>query len=121
MVDSASPRPDPGLPALLAARARAASDERLTLDVAGGLLAAAAAIVWRPMAWPVLLSAALCFASFGAWGIAERELSDQALDAAGRSARLLRALRTTATAVGSLAAFVLLFGALGLAMGRFIS
>jgi hypothetical protein len=120
MIDFVS-RSDAGLPELLAARARGASDARLALDVALGLLAAIVVLVWRPSAWPVLLGAALCFASFGAWGIAERELTDPALDAGGRSARLLRALRTVATTIGSLAAFVLLFGLLGLAMGRFIS
>ena len=120
MIDFA-PRRDVGLPELLAARARNASDVRLALDVAGGLLAAAVLLVWRPPAWPVPLSAALCFAAFGAWGIAERELSEQRLAAGGGNARLLRVLRTTATAVGSLAAFVLFFGVLGLALGRIIS
>jgi hypothetical protein len=120
MIDFAA-RSDAGLPELLAARARGASDARLALDVAGGLLAAAAVLVWRPAAWLLLLSAALCFASFGTWGIAERELHDHGGDASSRSAHLLRALRTLAAGIGSLAAFVLLFGVLGLAMGRFIS
>jgi hypothetical protein len=120
MIDFA-PRTDAGLPELLAARARNASDVRLALDVAGGLLAAAVLLVWRPPAWPVSLSAALCFAAFGAWGIAERELHDERLDAGGRDARVLRALRSLATAVGTLAAFVLFFGALGLALGTIIS
>ena len=71
-------RPDVGLPELLAARARSASDTRLVLDVAGGLLASGVAVAWRPAAWFPMLSAALCFAAFGCWGIADRELAERA-------------------------------------------
>ena len=65
---------DASLPELLAARARSSSDLRLTLDVAVGLAAGAVAVWWHPTGWIVALSAALCFAAFGAWGLADRAL-----------------------------------------------
>ncbi|HEX3160276.1 MAG TPA: hypothetical protein VHQ45_17280 [Gemmatimonadaceae bacterium] len=120
MVNSAL-RPDVGLPELLAARARSASDARLALDVAGGLLVSGAALVWRPTAWFVVLSGALCFAAFGCWGIADRELAERPRAVDGVPARALRALRAVAAAVGTLAAVALLFGLLVVALGTWIS
>jgi hypothetical protein len=87
------------------------------LDVAGGLLVAAIAGFARPWAWPLLLSAALCFAAFGAWGIADRELTDRGDASPTAGVRLLRALRLVAIAVGTAAAVTLLLTALGIALG----
>lgn len=67
-------RPDASLAEVLTARARAASDTRLALDFAGGFVFAASAYIWRPKGWFLVLSAAICFAAYGAWGIADREL-----------------------------------------------
>jgi hypothetical protein len=120
MVNSA-PRPDASLPELLAARAHGASDARLALDVALGLLAAAAAGLWRPTGWIVMLSAALCFAAFGAWGIAERELGERVDDGDAPQRRLLRVQRSIAVAVGGAAFVVLVLGALAFAFGTVIS
>jgi hypothetical protein len=120
-----------GLAALLARRARDASDGRLVLDVIGGVLAAAAALVWRPPAWPVFLSAACCFAAFGAWGIADRVLGERGERAerdepggrgdSNRLLRLLRIARVAAAVVGTVAALALLFSLLALALGTWIS
>lgn len=88
------------LPALLAARARAAPDGRLALDAGGGLLTATLAVVVRPPAWPLLLAVATCFLAYGAWGIADRALQEKAPGAHG--ARLLRALRGGAAMLGAL-------------------
>lgn len=106
--------PDARLPDLLAARARAASDTRLALDLGGGTFAAAAALFWRPAAWVPLLAAALCFAAFGLWGIADRSL-------ATRPSAAARALRAFAGALGSLAGIALLFGVVAFGLGRIIS
>ena len=120
MVNSA-PRTDVSLPELRAARAHDASDTRLALDVALGLFAAAAAGVWRPTGWILLLSAGLCFAAFGAWGIAERELHERVGDDDARQQRLLRVQRSLAIGVGSAAFVVLVLGALAFAFGTVIS
>ena len=132
MADSAS-RPDASLPELLAARARGASDGRLALDLAGGLVAAAVALAWRPSGWLVLLSTALCFAAFGAWGIADREARErpdrsESPDTRGRSpvspvalVSILRGARTLAAVVGAVAVATLLFATLALALGTWIS
>ena len=120
MVNSAL-RPDVGLPELLASRARSASDMRLVLDVAGGLLAVGIALVFRPTAWFLVLSAALCFAAFGCWGIADRELGERTSGAAGMPARALMAMRALAAVVGTLAAVSLLFGLLVVTLGTWIS
>jgi hypothetical protein len=113
-------RPGASLPELLAARARAASDGRLVLDVVGGLLVAGAALLWRPAGWILLLSAALCFAAFGAWGIADRELGERTTTI-GMSTRALRLLRLLAVAIGGTAAVTLLLAALGVVLGPLIS
>jgi hypothetical protein len=109
MTDSAL-RSDASLPDLLADRARHASDRRLALDVAGGVLAAAAAVYWRPRPWILLLAAATCFAAFGAWGIADRA-----------AARWVRPLRALAAVVGALAALALAAGVVALGLGTIIS
>ena len=102
-------------------RARAASTRRLSADTMGGILVASAALTLRPAGWAVIASAGLCFAAFGAWGIADR-----LLDQPGRFGRravvaFLLVLRTVAVTIGVAAALVLLFGIAGLAMGTWIS
>ncbi|AHG92763.1 hypothetical protein J421_5228 (plasmid) [Gemmatirosa kalamazoonensis] len=108
MNDSAlPPAADATLPELLAARARRASDLRLALDVGVGVLVAAAALFWRPTAWVLLLSAALCFVAFGLWGIADR---------AGN-----RTLRAAAATLGVVAALALGAGVVAIGLGTIIS
>lgn len=106
------------LPALLARRARNASDTRLALDLGVGLLAAVALVILRPPAWWLLASAALCFAAFGGWGIADREMIDVADP---RARAFLRAARIAAVVLGSAALAVLLFGSMAVALGRWAS
>ena len=100
---------------LLAARAGRASDLRLALDVAGGLLVVAGALAWRPTGWLLAACVGAAFLAFGGWGIADRELA-----AAGDrvvTRRLCEAARAAAVMLGALAVaafvFTLLFGALG--------
>jgi hypothetical protein len=111
-------QPDANLPELLAARARGASDGRLVLDVSGGLLAAGAAVLWRPTAWILVLGVALCFAAFGTWGIADRELHDDTRPPASPIARVLRMLRVLAIVVGGVAAVTVLLVGLGVLLGH---
>jgi hypothetical protein len=113
----------PSLTAALAARARAASDGRLALDVGGGLVAALVIGIWRPSAWPIGVSAAIGLAAFGAWGIAEREIQERASDvAAGRRLVLaLRVLQGISITAGILAAAVAGFALLAFALGTIIS
>ena len=66
------------LPEMLAQRARQASDRRLALDAALGLIAAASFAVLRPPLWIPLTALAFCLGAFGAWGILDRELVDSA-------------------------------------------
>jgi hypothetical protein len=106
MTDTTLPSDDT-LPELLAARARRASDLRLAIDVGGGVLVAAAMVFWRPWGWIFVLPAALCFAAFGLWGIADRA-----------GARPLRAL---AAVIGVLAAVGLVGAIVALGVGRVIS
>ena len=107
------------LPELLVARARRASDGRLVSDVIGGALAAAVVMIWRPTGWLPLLSAACCFAAFGAWGIADRVLGEQSDPR--RWTKALTALRAVVAVVGAIAGVALLLSLCGLALGTWTS
>ena len=120
MVDTAAPS-DEGLAGVLAARARAASDGRLILDVAAGLLVALAIVIWHPRAWVVPCSIGITLAAFGAWGLADRELAERAAVADGRLVRTLRVLRGFAVLAGVVAAGVACFSILGIGLGNWIS
>lgn len=104
----------------LAARAQRASMLRLILDVAGGLIAFGIIVAWRPEGWAIPASAALCFATFGAWGASERLLDSPYRITNSVIAGSLLILRTLAIVVGVVAALVILFGSLKIAMGTFI-
>src|SRR5690348_14236466 len=101
---------DLNLREFLTTRARTASDLRLALDAALGLLAAIVALLWRPGGWKLVTSAALCFVAFGAWGIADRELQEREQTSGDSrvSLRLLRVARVVAATLGAAAAIALL-------------
>ena len=128
MVDTAA-RPDAGLAELLALRARSASRRRLTLDVVLGLSVALVMALWRPVAWPVPFSAALCFAAFGVWAAADRRLvalvaharTELTLHPPAAPLALWRTVRALAAAVGVAAAIVLVLASLHGIMGSWIS
>jgi hypothetical protein len=94
------------LPEMLAQRARQASDRRLALDAALGLLAAAGFAVLRPPLWIPLTALAFCFGAFGIWGILDRELIDSA--GSKSRARVFSWARGTVAVLGGAAA--VLFG-----------
>ena len=122
-------RPDIGLPELLSDRARAASARRLWLDLALGSAVALAAALWRPMAWQTLLCAALCFAAYGAWGMADRRLRaarqadplELALHGSRVPPSLWRAVRGASALIGTLAAAGLALSTMFGILGRWIS
>jgi hypothetical protein len=114
-------RPDASLPEFLAARARAASDGRLVVDVIVGCCAAVGVAVWQPLGWLVLFGASVCLAAFGAWGIVDRELRERADAPRAHMVRVLSVLRVALAAVGMLAAVAALFSVLGVVLGTWIS
>ncbi|HZO17544.1 MAG TPA: hypothetical protein VFB46_01060 [Gemmatimonadaceae bacterium] len=113
-----SSEPDVTLAALLAARARRASDGRLALNAGGGLLAAALALALRPPVWPLVIAAGSCFFAYGAWGITDRALHERAADA--REAGPLRVLRGAAVVVGILSALAVGGLVMAVALGNWI-
>jgi hypothetical protein len=114
-------RPDASLSEFLVHRARSGSVLRLSIDLAVGVAGLSAGLWWRPAAWLVLVSVALCFSAYGAWGIADRARSA----ATARGNRLLRAsmeaLCALLGAVGALAIAALLFSVWAVALGTWIS
>ncbi|HWJ20840.1 MAG TPA: hypothetical protein VNS52_00685 [Gemmatimonadaceae bacterium] len=118
---------DASLPELLASRARSSSDVRLSLDVAVGLAAGIAAVWWHPTGWVAALSAALCFAAFGAWGLADRALRvrHETIELIPSPHRVpdaaLVSLRVAAAGVGAAAAVTLVFSLLAASLGTWIS
>lgn len=106
----------------LSDRARHASDTRLALDAAGGVVIALAAVLWRPSEWVLLVGLALCFAAYGGWGMADRELGERTTTRASASSlRLVRALRWVAAIIGFAAGLTVLFRLFTLALGTWIS
>jgi hypothetical protein len=111
--------PEISLTDFLARRARRASDARLIIDAVIGFAVAVAALLAQGPVWYLFTSAGICFLSFGAWGIADRELGER--DGRSPLVRLLSVARTLSAIVGFIAAAALLIGALGVAIGRVIS
>jgi hypothetical protein len=111
--------PEISLTDFLARRARAASDAHLVVDAVVGFVVAVAALLAQGPVWYLFTSAGICFLSFGAWGIADRELEEQV--APTRGTRWLGLARIASAVVGFIAAIMLALGALGIAIGRVIS
>jgi hypothetical protein len=109
------------LPQFLAQRARNASDGRLALDAAGGLIAVAAAMVVASPGNLVLAAAGTCFLAFGVWGIMDRELGERlgTIGPVGRA--LLVTFRALATVLGVIGGLGLVFGGLAVGLGTWIS
>ncbi len=103
----------------LACRARAASDERLVLDAAGGLIVGALVLAFRVPAWPIIASAAAAFVAFGLWGISDRTIADSAPGT--RISRVMRVLRAAAAGLGVVSAVALVGTAMAVVLGTWIS
>ena len=109
------------LPRFLAQRARNASDGRLALNAAAGLIAAAAAAVVPSPGNVVLGAAGTCFFAFGLWGITDRELGERREAIGPIGGVLLVAARAFAAVVGLVGGLGVIFGGLSLALGRWVS
>jgi hypothetical protein len=114
-------RPDASLSEFLAHRARSASIRRLSLDLAVGTAGAAAALWWRPVAWLVLTSLALCFFAYGAWGLVDRARSRVGVRYHRLANVCLDVICAAMGALGVLAAAGLLLGVWAIALGTWIS
>lgn len=113
--------PDENLRSILAERARAASDGRLILDVAAGLLVVLALAIWHPRVWVAPLSMGVTLVAYGAWGLVDREIAERAAAGDDRFVRALRVVRGFALVVGVLAAAVACFAILGIGLGEWKS
>ena len=111
--------PEISLTDLLARRARTSSDARLIIDAVVGFVVAIASLLAQGPAWYLFTSAGICFLSFGAWGIADRELAER--ESPVWTVRLLAAAKVFSAVIGFIAAAALLMGALGIAIGSIIS
>ena len=93
------------------------------MDVGVGVIAAVCLALWRPMAWPIGLGIGVGLASFGTWGIAEREIQERV----GRGhedrrvVRVFRAVQAISIVAGLLAVLIAGFILLGIALGTIIS
>src|SRR4051812_16698512 len=79
--------PEISLTAFLARRARTSTDARLIVDAVIGFVVALASLLAHGPIWHLFTSAGICFLSFGAWGIADRELGERVVGT--RVARML--------------------------------
>ena len=113
--------PRDSLPRFLAQRARNASDGRLALDAAAGLIAVAAAAVVASPGNLILAAVGTCFFAFGLWGITDRELGERRETIGPVGGGLLVAARGLAAVVGTLGGLGLIFGGLAVALGRWVS
>lgn len=102
---------------LLSARARRTPRDRLALDIGGGVLIAAAAVWARPGGWLAIVAAGACFAAYGVWALAELRLLPRPWPEQVSHEAWWRALQGGAAAVGLGAFVLLLFAALGIALG----
>ncbi|MDP9204455.1 MAG: hypothetical protein M3P12_03230 [Gemmatimonadota bacterium] len=114
-------RRDASLPEFLAHRARSASIRRLSIDLGVGLAASSAALWWRPVAWLVLVSLALCFFAYGAWGLADRARSAAVTRGSRVVGTAMEVLCAAMGAVGVLAAGGVLLCVWAIALGTWIS
>jgi hypothetical protein len=89
--------------------------------VLAGLTATLVVAAWRPAAWMLLGSIAVCAAAFGGWGIADRELVERAGTGSRAVVTALRGVRLLALLAGIAAALVAAFRVLGAALGTWIS
>jgi len=110
----------PGLFAMLAVRARRASDGTLAaLAGVGGVAAIALAAVrpsWSAFALPLVSAGA-----FGLWGILERATAERGAQRSASYDRAMSVAQWVLVAIGAVCAIVTAFAVLGVLMGPFIN
>ena len=106
---------------ILAARARAASDGRLVVDVVGGMLIVIPTALVRFTLWPIVIGLGICLMSYGLWGICDRELQDRATNPRSRVVLALTGARVACVAIGCMAALIAAIGGLRILLGTWIS
>ena len=114
-------RPDASLAEFLVHRARAASIRRLAIDAVIGGAACGAAIWYKPAAWLVFASTALCFFAYGAWGMLDRVRSHPAFAEGTLLGGLAEATCALCAMLGALAAAGVLLGVWAIGLGTWIS
>lgn len=110
----------PSLFAMLAARARRASDAMLASLTALGGVTVVALSATRPRWWMYAL-VPVAAGAFGLWGILERGLAEHGAERSARYERAIAAAQWLTIATGTLAAIVTAFAVLGIILGPFIS
>src|ERR1043165_7464099 len=93
--------PEISLTAFLARRARSSTDARLIIDAIIGFVVALASLLAHGPIWHLFTSAGICFLSFGAWGIADRELGERGTGST--AVRMLAAARVASAIIGFIA------------------
>ena len=106
----------PSLFAMLAARARRASDGLLAALAGFGGVATVALIAMRPAWWAFALPV-VSAGAFGVWGILERETAERGALRSARYDRAMDAAQWVAVAIGTVCAIVTVFAGLGILLG----
>jgi hypothetical protein len=110
----------PGLFAMLAVRARRASDGALATLAGIGGVAAIALVAVRPSWWAFALPL-VSAGAFGLWGILERATAERGAERSARYDRAVSVAQWVAVAIGAVCAIVTAFAVLGVLMGPIIS
>lgn len=119
--EEASDQVRPSLLAMVASRARRTSDGALAACAGAGLIALALLLAARPR-WGALLIPFVALGAFGAWGIADRELSPRlARVPRPRAVAALVAARWIFAAIGTIAAIASAMWLMTVLLGPFIS
>jgi hypothetical protein len=114
-------RQDASLPEFLAYRARAASIRRLAADATVGVAVVVATVWWTPRGALLLAGVGLVFASYGAWGIADRARSGHMAASSDLWRQIINMLCALMVAVGATALAAILYSAWTTALGTWIS
>lgn len=116
-MNAIEPPPNASLAEILRARAHRTPQDRLLIDIVGGVLVVAAAVWARPAGWVALAAAAACFFCYGAWAIADRNLRARPWPESVPNESLWSVVRGAMAVVGIVAFTLLLFATLGIALG----
>lgn len=109
------------LGSILHERALNSTPTRLMLDVGVGSAVGVASWWFHPKMWIVLTCAGLCFAFYGVWATAERQLEIGPDDMSQREESIFTVLRVVAAIAGLASALILAFSVVESMLGTWIS